>query len=145
MESIVRYAYDDLLKLQPIGAAAITATTVAPNKVDLNHLVNGRGDLKNRYGEYEVAVVVHVSAADFTTGDETYALQFCTYDSAGANETVQESVTITSAQVGETLNFEFQTDTLGRIHPAAAQIGVKAVLGGTTPSLTYWAFASAAE
>lgn len=142
MESAVRHQYDALLALQAIGSAAVTATAVGTNKISLQRLTAGRGDLKDRFGQGAFDVVVYVSALDATSGNETYELQFVTYDAAGANETVVESATLTSAQVGEVLEFKFQPLTIAKFDADAAQFGVKVVLAGTTPSITYYAFAS---
>lgn len=142
MESAVRHQYDASLALQAIGSAAVTSTAVGSNKIDLYRLTAGRGDLKNRYGLGAFDVVVYVGAVDAVTGDESYTLQLCTYDAAGANETVQESITLTAANIGEVLEFEVKPNTMAAFDADAAQFGVKMVLAGTTPSITYWAFAS---
>lgn len=142
MESAVRHQYDASLALQAIGSPAVTATAVGSAKIDLYRLTAGRGDLKNRYGLGAFDVVVYFSALDATSGNETYTLQFCTYDAAGANETVVDSAVITSAQVGEVLEFKFQPITLAKFDADAALFGVKLVAAGTTPSATYYAFAS---
>ncbi|AXQ69702.1 minor capsid protein [Caulobacter phage CcrSC] len=142
MESAVRHQYDASLALQAIGSAAVTATAVGTGKISLQRLTAGRGDLANRYGQGAFDVVAYFSALDTTSGNETYELQFCTYDAAGANETVVEKATITAAQVGEVLEFKFQPITLQKFDADAAQFGVKLVVAGTTPSATYYAFAS---
>lgn len=143
MESAVKHAYDDSLKIKAIGSSAITATAAAENQIDLYRLTGGRGDLQNRYGLGEFDVVVHITNLDHTTGDETYVLTFETYDADGSsNETVQESVTLTTANIGQTLVFSFHPNTMQKFHATAAKFGIKATLGGTTPSLQYWAFAS---
>lgn len=146
MESAVHHSYDDSLKLKVIGSAAVTSTAAGDDLIDIYRLTGGRGDLQNRYGLGSFDVVVHITALDHTTGDETYVLTFETYDADGtSNETVQESVTLTTANIGQTLTFTFHPNTMQKFHATAAKFGVKMTLAGTTPSITYWAFASQHE
>lgn len=142
MESAIRHQYDDLLKLQPFGSAAVTADAPSANSVDLYRLVAGRGDLKNRYGLGKFDVVVHITAADFQTGDETYALQVQTTDAAGANAVTHHTIAVTADMVGKTIEVTIHPDSMAKVDVDAAKLRLNADVGGTTPSLTYWAFAS---
>lgn len=142
MESAVRHQYDDLLKLQAFGSAAVTADAPSGFAIDLHRLTAGRGDLKNRYGLGKFDVVIHVTAADFTTGDEAYALEIVSTDAAGANPVVHGSVIVTAAMVGKTVEVSVHPDSLAKTDIDAAKLSINANVGGTTPSLTYWAFAS---
>lgn len=141
MESKVKYLIDAALVLQATGSVAISSTTVS-TKVGINRIVNGRGDVIGRYGEGSFDVLLHVVALDHTTGDETYTLNFATYDSAGANEFVHEAAvyTLGTTDVGKTLVFKFDTATLAAMDADAAEFAVKPVLAGTTPSFQYWAY-----
>jgi hypothetical protein len=146
MESAVHHSYDGSLVLKAVGSANVTATAVGDHQIPLYLLTGGRGDLQNRYGLGSFDVVVHINSLDHTTGDETYVLTFETYDADGAsNETIQESVTLTVAEIGATLTYTFHPNTMQKFHATAAFLGVKLTLGGTTPIANYWAFASQAE
>lgn len=139
MESKVKYTYDDALKLKAIGSAAITVTETTA-KVGFDRIANGRGDIAGRYGVGSFDVVVHVTALDHTTGDETYSLAFTSYDANGANPVTQETILFTIADIGTTKVFKFDTATLQQWDTDGAQLGIVVTLAGTTPILQYWAF-----
>lgn len=140
MESKVKYLIDAALVLNATTAAAITSTTVS-TKVDIQRITKGRGDINGRYGEGSFDVLLHVVGLDHTTGDETYALNFATYDSTGSNEVIHETAySLGVSDIGKTLVFKFDTATLAAEDSDAAEFAVKPVLAGTTPSLTYWAY-----
>ncbi len=142
MESVIRHGYDANLALKAPGAVAITASELS-TKVDINRITKSvRGALANRYGEYEFDVVVHVVALDHTTGDETYSLDFNTYDAAGANPVTHQNRLLTVADLGKTLIFTFKTGTIQEADADAALFAVNLTLAGTTPILQYWAFVS---
>lgn len=141
MESAVRHQYDDLLKLQPFGSAAVTADAPSAFAVDLYRLTAGRGDLKNRYGLGKFDIVVHITAAGFAA-DETYALEIQTTDAAGANPVTIDSIPVTADMIGKTIEVTVHPDSAAKFDPDAAKVRVNANVGGTTPSLQYWAFAS---
>lgn len=139
MESKVKYLYDDALKLKAVGSVAITASGVS-SQVGLNLITAGRGDVNNRFGEGSFDIVFHVVAIDHTTGDETYSVAVKTYDSAGANGTLQETIALVVGDLATTKVWKFDTVTLQQTHAAAANIGLDITLAGTTPILQYWAF-----
>jgi len=147
MESRIRHAYDaDLALFAPPGGAVVV-TTVG-SKVDMNRITRSVtppgatvGALDGRFGEYGFDVVVCLAAGlAIPNSNETYVLDFCTYDSAGANEQVQESFTVVAADVGKPLVFSFDTGTLLEQDADAALFSLKQVLGGTAPSATVWAY-----
>jgi hypothetical protein len=141
MESKVKSTYDALLALQLVGSAAVTNVgSNVSSIVDLNLITKGRGDLDGRFGEGSFDVVFHVVALDHTTGDETYTVHFKSYDINGANGTDQETQVLTTANIGETYRWKFDTRTLQNTHAAAAQFGLDIVCAGTTPIFQYWAF-----
>jgi len=141
MESTVKHQYDGDLALRAPGLAALTADT-ALTKIDLHRLTAGRGDLENRYGLGSFDVVVVVASMDTTTGDEAYALEFTTYDSAGANPVVQASHTVTSADVAKTRVFTFHPESLKLADADAAKFSINVNVGGTTPIISLYAFAA---
>lgn len=141
MESKIKHQYDASLALRAPSSAAITADTTL-TKIDIHRLTAGRGDLENRYGLGSFDVVVYVSALDFTTMDETYALQFQTYDSADANAVTHTTFTVTSALVGEPLVFTFHPETLKVADADAAKFSINVDVGGTSPSITLYAYAA---
>jgi hypothetical protein len=115
-------------------ALAITATGLATNVIDLGAVREiGQGEPMG------VAILVDV-AADAGNGDETYAFGIETDDNAAlSSPTVSATRTIARADL-----------TAGSLHvipisPAEAiafqrYLGVRATLGGTTPSITYTAW-----
>ena len=142
MESAVRHQYDDLLKLQAFGSAAVVADAPSGFAIDLHRLTAGRGDLKNRYGLGKFDIVLHITAADFTTADEVYVIQVQTTDAAGGNAVTHQSINVTADMVGKTVEVTVHPDSLAKMDADAAKLRLNADVSGTTPSLTYWAFAS---
>jgi hypothetical protein len=144
MESKIRHAYDASYVLKALNSSAVTATETS-SKVDLN-LITGsvRGALNGKYSERQIDVVLHVTALDHTTGDETYSVAFTTWDAAGANAVTHQTRALTTADVGKTLVFSFKTGELAeeRGDSVGALFGFVNTLAGTTPSVTYWSFAA---
>lgn len=141
MESKIRHQYDALLALKAPGSAAVTADG-ASAAVDINAITKGRGDVDGRFGQGSFDIVVYVTALDTTTGDETYALQVQTVDAAGANPVTHDVIEVTAAMVGEPLVFAFHPSTFKVKDADAAKVRVNVDVGGTTPSITYYAFAA---
>lgn len=142
MESAVRHQYDDLTKLQAFGSAAVTADAPSGFSVDLYRLTAGRGDLKNRYGLGKFDVVLHITSATFADADETYTIDVQSVDAAGANPVTHETIAVSADMVGKTIEVTIHPDSLAKMDADAAKLRLFANVGGTTPSLTYWAFAS---
>ena len=141
MESKIRHGYDADLVLRAPGLAALTADTTL-TKVDINRIVNSvRGALDGKYEERNFSVVVHLEAG-FADGDsdETYTLNFNTYDANGANPVTHFSKTFVAADVGKTFVFDFDTDTLAVEDSDAAQFTAALDVAGTAPSATFYAF-----
>lgn len=137
MESQVSHSYDASLVLKAPGTAAVVADGTT-TLVGIDRITHGRGDVNGRYGEASFDVVFYISALHFT--DETYVLNFNTYDAAGANPTVQDTVTVTTADIGKLKTFKFSTKTMGEVDIDAAKFGIAVDVGGTAPSITFWAF-----
>lgn len=121
---------DNELKLS--DAQAFAATGVSTNTVDL-------GLANNRVGNGEpIGIAVNVEvAADATTGDETYEFQALSDDSAAlGSTTLLASITIARATL--IVGYRFFIP----IPPGVAEryIGLRLVLGGTTPSITISAY-----
>lgn len=145
MESSIRHQYDALLALQPVGSAAITASAVSANAVDLYKLTSGRGDLQGRYGLGSFDVVFQAVAVDEADGDETYTVVVQTVDADGANPVDQQSFTVTGADLGRPLVFAFHPETLRARDEDAAEIRLNVTIvagAGGTASLQYHAFAA---
>jgi hypothetical protein len=140
MESKIKHQYDSALALRAPGGAALTADATM-TKIDLMRLTAGRGDLVNRYGMADFDVVVFISAAPVTT-NETYVLEFTTYDANGANGQIQETFTVAAGAVGVPLVFKFNVDTFTALDADAAQFSINVNVSGTAPSITLWAFVS---
>jgi hypothetical protein len=147
MESTIHHQYDGALAFRAPGSADITADTVL-TKMDL-HLITGGarplGDLVGRYGEGAFDVVVVVKSFDFTTMDESYVLEFTTYDSAGANPVIQASHTVAAGEVGKHLVFTFHPEQFQVLDSDAAQFSINVNVGGTTPIINLFAFAAPAS
>lgn len=138
-ESAVRHQYDAQLALQAVGSVAITATA-ATSALDLYEITGSPyGALNGRNGIGSFDLVLYVAALDHTTGDETYTVQIVVTNEA-AQATVVESFALTIANIGQVLAFPLQPATLADFAGDAASVHLNVVLGGTTPSLTYWAF-----
>lgn len=114
------------------SALAITATGDATNVIDLKaigQLGNGR----------PLAVFIKVDvAADFTTGNETYAFSVTTDDNASlSSDTTIATKTIVATDL--TANSLHSIDIPSNVN-TERYLGLVATLGGTTPSITYTAW-----
>lgn len=141
MESAVRHQYDASLALTPPGTAAITATAVsaAVDIYEISHSPYGALNGRNGVGSFDL--VFYVAALDHTTGDETYTVQIQSVALDGTTVTTQESVVLTTAQIGKVLTYPLQPSTLAAFASGdASHVRLNVVLGGTTPILQYWAF-----
>lgn len=110
-------------------AQAFTATAVTTNSYDSGAAANNIGA-----GEPLVMVVCVTTAADSTTGDETYSFQVI--ESAATNlgsATTLASLTITAANLSAG-SVHFIPVPMGA--KALRYLGGQATLAGTTPSVT---------
>lgn len=112
-------------------AQALTATAVSTDSIDLGNVTPKREIGTGEAMGFAMAVDV---AADFTTGDETYAFEPIS-SAAGAltSPTVIARYTRTNAQLtaGSVHFFPIPPG-----HPTQRFIGMNYVLGGTTPTVT---------
>ena len=91
----------------------------------------------------EFDVVVYLEAGFVHDTDETYTLNFNSYDADGANPVTHLSKTFVAADVGKLpKTFKFDLRTLGVENPDAAQFAVALDVAGTAPSASFWAFIS---
>lgn len=139
MESKIKHSYDDLLKLRAIGSVAVVADNTS-TLVDINRIAYGRGDVTGRYGEGSFDIVFYASAGLAVGSDNVYVLKINTYDADGANATLQESITLTAADLAVRKTFKLDTATLKSVDADAAKVGIVMDVTGTTPSVTYYAF-----
>lgn len=112
-------------------AQAITADAVSTNTIDLGASSPSR---EIGTGEPMVMLVTVDVAADFTTGDETYAFELI--QSANANlssATILNRRVLTAAQLAA--GAIFAIDVPGGT-PSARYLGMNYDVGGTTPTLT---------
>lgn len=146
MNSKIKHQYDALLALRPLTdrATPVTADGASSGLVDLHKLTAGRGDVKNLFGQTPFDVVILVDAIDSTTGDETYTLKLQTVDAAGANPTDVPfgGVVVTSALVGEPLVVKIDPANIKLADADGAKLRIYADVGGTTPSISFFAFAA---
>lgn len=122
------YDAGSLVLLKATGSAAITST--ASTVVDLNIKMGGA-----------FAIVVNVEAFDTADADETYTFSIVGQDSAGSND-VTIATTGAIVETGEHLIL-IDSDTAVKLAGASTEkLKLTATLGGTTPSLTYSAWAN---
>lgn len=113
-------------------AQAFTASAVSTNSIDTGNVTPRRHVADGEAMGFGVAIDV---AADFTTGDETYAFNVISdEDPALGSPTVHATYAILAAQL-----------TIGSLHflpfprggkPQERYIGVSTTLAGTTPTVT---------
>ncbi len=156
--SKIKHAYDALLALRSLTdrATPVTADGAGGGYVDLHHLTSGGsyvgtpalpgalGDLVGKFGLTPFDVVIFVDAIDTTSGTETYTLNLQSVDLNKANPTNVPggSVTITSALVGQPIVLKIDPENIGLVDADAAFLQIAADVGGATPSISYYAFAS---
>jgi hypothetical protein len=126
--------------LRVSNAQALTATAVSTDKIDL-----GASTVRRQIGTGEpmgFGLAVGV-AADFTTGDETYAFEVVSdEDAALGSPTVHARYTRTAAQLalGSLHFFPCPQDDLQLYE---RYLGLNYVLAGTTPTVTVTAWLTA--
>ncbi|HTH49506.1 MAG TPA: hypothetical protein VMB21_18465 [Candidatus Limnocylindria bacterium] len=141
MQSAVRNGYDASLALRAPGSAALTADATT-DKVALDKITKSpRGAIDGAFGEFEFDLVLYLEAGFAAGADNTYTLNFNSYDADGANPVTHLSKTFVAADVGKLpKTFKFDLRTLGVENPNAAQFGIGVDVAGTTPSASFWAF-----
>ncbi len=153
-----KHYYDGALALRSLTdrATAVVADGAGGGYVDLHHLTSGGsysgvaglpgaiGDLAGKFGQSPFDVVVFVDSIDTTSGTETYVLKLQTVDANKANATdvPGASLTITSSLVGEYITLKVDPETMALADPDCAFLRIFADVGGSTPSISYFAFAS---
>lgn len=121
--------------------ATATETAVALGELDTAWWHDGK-DIPG--GVFEVNI--NVTAADVTTGDETYQFDLMVDDAAALNDTPRSIGTLAFAAgvlVAGVYRMYVASDQIKYIDTDSSgtekYIGIKATLGGTTPSVTYGA------
>lgn len=157
--SKLKHQYDALLALRALSARAtpVTASGQGGGFVDLHHIAAGNGtyagtpglpgalgDVAGLFGQRPFDVVIMVDTIDTTTGDETYTLKLQAVDKNKANpvDVPAGAVQVTAGLVGEYIVVKVHPETLKLAAPNAAYLQIAHVLAGTTPILTYFAFAA---
>ena len=141
--SRVRHTYDAALALRAPGSAPVTASGTT-NAVDIYEITNSPyGNLTGANGIGTFDLVVYVGALD-GSGNGTYTLNIQSVNEAG-QATTQETVTLTPNQVGKVLVFGLTPETLADFAGDAAKVQIAYPLGGTTPTLNFWAFLAPAQ
>lgn len=121
--------YDANLVLRDIDDGAETATA---NETAINVEAINLEEFK---------AVIHVTALDFTTGDETYVFDISVSDLVGGTFTkVATLPDIGSATATGIYEIPLSGALVQGLDSDADWIRVGATLGGTTPSVTYGAF-----
>lgn len=133
MNSRFRYMYDaaSTVSLRAKGSGAMAATT-AGAQLALDQLQGYWTAAFHELADQAFAVVVNVTAVDHTTGDETYKLDLVT----------ENGVVIATTKVVGTGQYILFVDvgTARHADPAFTTIALNATLGGTSPSLDFFAW-----
>lgn len=157
--SKINHPYDALLALRTLTArtTAVVATgvgggtpvalhqiTSAGSVTPVAGLPGAFGDLIGLFGQSPFDVVINVDDIDSTSGTETYVLKLQSVDANGLNPTDVPggSVTITAALVGQPFVLKVDPHTIKLADDDAQGVIIAHVLGGATPSMHYYAFAS---
>jgi len=85
------------------------------------------------------AALIHVTALDRTTGDETVVFQV-EADTASTFGTPVAAATLPAVTAPGTYTIPLSGRLVEQHEPGASHIRIKATLAGTTPSVTYGAF-----
>lgn len=146
MNSKIKHQYDALLAIRDLAArsVAVTADGPAGGYVQLHRLTSGRGDLRGLFGQAPFDVVIFVNSTDNTTGDETYTLKLQTVNAAKASPTDVPGATVpvTAGMVGSPIVLKVDPATIDLADADAAFLTIAADVGGTTPSIKFYAFAA---
>ena len=113
-------------------AQALTATAVSTDAIPLNVAGVDLGKGEPMVFAFNVDV-----AADATTGDETYEFQIVT--ATNANLTTNQDIITAEAIARATLTAGYRFALpipVNRVAATATHIGVRYLLGGTTPTIT---------
>lgn len=137
-----RFPFDALLALEPFGSSNITATGASTNTLSLDVLSSywASGDVAQ---DFQFAVVTEVNAWDHTTGDETYVqtLQVCATSGFGSGVVTVATQAITG--IGRYVSVVTREQIAAALAGATTGfLRVEMTLGGTTPILGYFAYAS---
>ena len=122
-------------RLELSSAQALTASADATNVIDLTQTARQVGAGKPLFVHFNVTV-----AADFSTGDETYAFGVAT-GAAASLGTVLTTRTLLASTLVAGFNFSIQVPQDGVLR----YLGVEYVLAGTSPTVTVDAYVSDQE
>lgn len=156
--SKMNHMYDALLALRSLTdrATPVTANGVGGGFVPLHQITSGGsttpvpglpgalGDLVGLFGQNPFDVVFYIDNVDTTSGSETYTLKLQSVDANKANpvDVPGGSVVISQGMVAEPFVLKIDPHTIKLSNDAAQFIQVAHVLGGTTPAMSYFAYAS---
>ena len=139
--SNVNYLFDaDTAFVQAGTGQVITASGNFTSRVNLDKMVNARadGELRNKLGAEGYAIVIAISSAKVSVGDEAYSFVVQATDAAGGNAVDVGNLTIPAgAAVAGQWVVHVDADTVERLGaPNNVQLNVAAVVVGTAPSAT---------
>lgn len=125
--------FDAALELRDVGDGAETSTASETGiAFDVLHMGNP-------------VVMVHVTAIDDTTDDETYVLDVEVSDLVAGTYTSIAEVTLDNGMtVPASFPIPIHSQLAALLDADAAFIRITATLGGTTPSITYGAYVAPA-
>lgn len=121
------------------GSAAVTADA-ASDAITLDAL-DGHWNTEGELADTTFAIVVHVTALDATTGDETYAIEL-EAGPAGFGSSIKPQKFVVT-ETGQYVML-VDIDTLKALKADVAALRLAVDVGGTTPSITYNAYIAGA-
>ena len=136
--SKVTYIYDDDNSFQAPGAAADTTTAIV-GELPLDKLTGARGDMRNKLGAIDYAIVITVSASDAGDANETYVFD-AQVGAAGSQSIKVGEFAVPRGVTGQFVML-LDAETIERQDPTDhAVIELNVTIGGTTPSITFGAW-----
>lgn len=139
MASKVRREFDAAaaVTLRDIDDGAETADA-AETGVALNLLTDAYWD-NDEQADGKIAVSIHVTAADYTTGDEEYDLYF-EVDTASNFPSAKEVARLKGVPTTGYYEVVIPTQLIEALEAGATHLRVRLDVTGTTPSITYGAW-----
>lgn len=139
MASKVRREFDAAaaVTLRDIDDGAETADA-AETGVALNLLTDAYWD-NDEQADGKIAVSIHVTAADYTTGDEEYDLYF-EVDTASNFSSAKEVARLKTVPTTGYYEVVIPTQLIEALEAGATHLRVRLDVTGTAPSITYGAW-----